>query len=30
LAGGINVMQGKIRNKAVAEAHDLPFTPLEV
>jgi alanine dehydrogenase len=30
LAGGINVMQGKIRNKAVAEAHQLPYVPLEV
>jgi alanine dehydrogenase len=29
LAGGINVMHGKIRNKAVAEAHQLPYVPLE-
>src|ERR1700724_981122 len=28
LAGGINVMQGKIRNRAVAEAHQLPYVPL--
>jgi alanine dehydrogenase len=25
LAGGINVMDGKVRNKAVADAHGLPF-----
>src|ERR1700731_2892631 len=30
LAGGINVMQGKIRNRAVAEAHQLPYVPLEI
>jgi alanine dehydrogenase len=30
LVGGINVMDGKIRNKAVAEAHQLPYAPLEV
>ena len=28
LASGINVMDGSIRNKAVAEAHKLPFEPL--
>jgi alanine dehydrogenase len=28
LVGGINVMHGKIRNKAVAEAHQLPYEPL--
>src|SRR4030088_374135 len=30
LAGGINVMQGKIRNRAVAEAYQLPYVPLEI
>jgi len=29
IAGGVNVMGGKIRNKAVAEAHKLPFEPLQ-
>jgi alanine dehydrogenase len=28
LATGINVMDGSVRNKAVAEAHQLPFTEL--
>ena len=28
LASGINVMDGSIRNKAVAEAHKLPYEPL--
>jgi alanine dehydrogenase len=28
LASGINVMDGFIRNKAVAEAHKLPYKPL--
>jgi alanine dehydrogenase len=28
LAGGINVMDGKVRNRAVAEAHGLPYEPL--
>ncbi|PWT82419.1 MAG: alanine dehydrogenase [Acidobacteria bacterium] len=28
IASGVNVMDGKIRNKAVAEAHQLPFEPL--
>jgi alanine dehydrogenase len=28
LASGINVMDGSIRNKAVAEAHKLPYKPL--
>src|ERR1700746_3498632 len=28
IASGVNVMNGKIRNKAVAEAHQLPFEPL--
>ena len=28
LATGINVMDGSVRNKAVAEAHDLPFKEL--
>src|SRR5580700_8663304 len=28
LASGINVMDGSVRNKAVAEAHKLPFEPL--
>ncbi len=27
LLGGINVMNGKITYKAVAEAHGLPFSP---
>jgi alanine dehydrogenase len=30
IASGVNVMDGKIRNKAVAEAHQLPFEPLKV
>jgi alanine dehydrogenase len=29
LARGVNVLDGKIVYEAVAEAHDLPFTPLE-
>jgi alanine dehydrogenase len=29
IASGVNVMDGKIRNKAVAEAHRLPFEPLK-
>ncbi|HHY42676.1 MAG TPA: alanine dehydrogenase [Thermoanaerobacterales bacterium] len=29
LAKGVNVMNGKITNKAVAEAHNLPYYPLE-
>jgi alanine dehydrogenase len=28
LAGGINVMDGKVRNQAVAEAHGFPYEPL--
>jgi alanine dehydrogenase len=28
IASGVNVMEGKIRNKAVAEAHQMPFEPL--
>jgi alanine dehydrogenase len=28
IASGVNVMDGKIRNKAVAEAHQLPFEPM--
>jgi alanine dehydrogenase len=30
LVGGINVMGGKLHNKAVAAAHGLPYVPLEV
>jgi alanine dehydrogenase len=30
IASGVNVMDGKIRNKAVAEAHQLPFEPLNI
>ena len=30
IASGVNVMDGKIRNKAVAEAHQLPFDPLKI
>jgi len=30
IASGVNVMDGKIRNKAVAEAHKLPFEPLKI
>jgi len=30
IASGVNVMDGKIRNKAVAEAHQLPFEPLKI
>jgi alanine dehydrogenase len=30
LLGGINVMDGKIRNEAVAQAHGLPYLPLEL
>jgi len=30
IASGVNVMDGKIRNKAVAEAHRLPFEPLKI
>jgi alanine dehydrogenase len=30
IASGINVMDGKIRNRAVAEAHKLPFEPLKI
>jgi hypothetical protein len=26
----VNVMDGKIRNKAVAEAHQMPFEPLKI
>ena len=29
LARGVNVLDGKITYEAVAEAHDLEFTPLE-
>jgi alanine dehydrogenase len=29
LAKGVNVIDGKITYKAVAEAHNLPYTPLE-
>ena len=29
LARGVNVLDGRITYEAVAEAHDLPFTPLE-
>jgi len=29
IASGVNVMDGKIRNKAVAEAHQLPFEQLK-
>jgi len=29
LAKGVNVMDGKITYEAVAEAHGLPYTPLE-
>jgi alanine dehydrogenase len=29
LARGVNVVAGKITHAAVAEAHDLPYTPLE-
>src|ERR1700756_3993449 len=30
IASGVNVMDGKIRNKAVAEALQLPFEPLKI
>jgi alanine dehydrogenase len=30
LADGVNVVDGKITFKAVAEAFDLPYTPLEL
>jgi alanine dehydrogenase len=30
IASGVNVMGGKIRNRAVAEAHQLPYEPLAV
>src|ERR1700720_1286426 len=30
IASGVNVMAGKIRNKAVAEAHQMPFEPLKI
>jgi alanine dehydrogenase len=30
IASGVNVMDGKVRNKAVAEAHKLPFEPLKM
>ena len=30
LADGVNVVDGKITFKAVAEAFDLPYTPLEI
>ncbi|MBV9491630.1 MAG: alanine dehydrogenase [Verrucomicrobia bacterium] len=30
LREGINVMTGKLTNRAVAEAHGLPFTPVEI
>jgi alanine dehydrogenase len=29
LVRGVNVLDGRITYEAVAEAHDLPFTPLE-
>jgi len=29
LASGVNVLDGKVTYEAVAEAHDLDFTPLE-
>src|SRR4029077_21110160 len=29
LARGVNVLDGKITYEEVADAHDLPFTPLE-
>ena len=29
LAGGVNVVDGKVTHRAVADAHDLVFTPLE-
>jgi alanine dehydrogenase len=29
LARGVNVLEGKISYRAVAEAHGLPYTPLE-
>jgi alanine dehydrogenase len=29
LARGVNVLEGKITYEAVAEAHDLDYTPLE-
>ena len=29
LAKGINIMNGKITNAAVAEAHNLPYHPVE-
>ena len=29
LIGGINVMDGKVRNEAVAHAHGLPYAPVE-
>jgi alanine dehydrogenase len=30
LVGGINVMNGAITSKVVAEAHDMPFTPVQL
>ena len=30
LADGVNIVDGKITFKAVAEAFDLPYTPLEL
>src|ERR1700730_9754038 len=30
IASGVNVMEGKIRNKAVGEAHQMPFEPLKI
>jgi alanine dehydrogenase len=30
IASGVNVMDGKIRNKAVGEAHQMPFEPLKI
>src|SRR5207237_5917011 len=30
LRPGINVMNGKLTNQAVADAHGLPFTPVEI
>ncbi|MBV8814753.1 MAG: alanine dehydrogenase [Verrucomicrobia bacterium] len=29
ISGGVNVMDGKVRNRAVAQAHGLPYEPLE-
>ena len=30
LIGGINVMDGKVTHKAVAEAHGMPYAPVDI